>query len=592
MQYPFKGGWDENFYLAQATSLAYDMDYDIANDLFHTPMRVWNENPEQYSTIEFQLRASPDGHIHSQFAIGSSLLSIPAIEIARLIKIKNITHAHVARLSPATCGWLGIWSALLSGLTLYGAYLLARLCGFGKRTSAASAAICFIATPLAFWSLRAPGYSHMASAFASTAFLMSCILYHQKTGIARAGFFGLTGGLMYITRWADSILLIIGMAIWAKWLVEEWRRNRSLPRKSLLEALTGLLAFVSVGLFQWTAWRLNFGSWLTMPQGEGFIHWSRPEWGALLWRHDNAFIPWAPAAWFAIPGLVFWFRKSVWWPSLLLAVLALYFYVAAISGDVEGGWSFGSRRQTSLYPILVLSVASFIQYCRIDRSKVALGFSVLLAFTTGMFLIRLREVGVSNLIKVYTDQNYSFGHFGTASRAILFRSDLLHQFGSSVLAGKESVLISLIILLSMFLALLLIIKLLHSNYGLKNGGTIATTIIASLIIFHFLMICTNGRDDRQVRQEMAELHSAIKNNPEKATTIAKLLSGKTRYELQATVMAANANWLSKDYLNGLEILGSTIQDLGKDTFPNLTAMAIKFQQKAVQAGQIRVSRRQ
>lgn len=543
MVYPWNLNWDETFYAAQASSFAHDFDYDIGNDLFHTRLTVWSEDPENYITAAYQLRQRPDTRIQSTFAVGTSLLWAPAIWMDRLIGWAGRSAsvpAHTPRFAPRTQTILGLWSAFLGGLTVFASYVLARGFRLGKLCSATAAVVCFVLTPMAFWTLRSPGYSHMSSAFAVTLFLVFCRRYARRRGLGTAMAIGVTGGLCYIVRWADAVYLPIALVLLARWVHRDSREGGPGSGPVMAEVLAAGASFFLIASFQWLFWRFNFGEWITVPQGNEFMHWGKPEWSRLLWNSHNAFLPWAPAVLPAAAGLLLWLRREPLWGGLFSITFAAVLYVASVSGDVEGGWSFGSRRLTSLYPILVVGGANFLRIVRLERSRiVAVGVS-LGAWVLGMFLIRLRELDVRDLLAGGRELGWTFGDRGEAAVRLILRSDLLAGL-KEVTQPAFPLLAALMLTAALWAAWQGALALGAQAVQYRKAMRVALgLLLAGCLALHALALATRGRDDRWKRQTLTNLREAIEEGDRRRVyKLAEFLQGDPRYELQAAVLSAD-----------------------------------------------------
>jgi hypothetical protein len=566
MRYPFEAGWDETFYLAQASSFAYDLDYDAANDLFHTKLVAWVDDRARYSTVDFQMRLSEEARLLSQFAVGCSLVWVPGIWLGNLLGLGGESgFTHTSRLGPGVAGFLGYWSAFLAGLTVFGAYALARSFRLGARASAAAAAICLVATPLAFWSFRAPGYSHLADTFAVTLFLLACRRYGRRRGATAAAAVGLAGGLAYIARWSSVVFLVVGLGVWLRWLLRELRSGARLPRRSPIEAAAGFAACIAVALFQWCYWKFNYGRWITIPQGADFMHWDDPRWGHLFYSTYNSFLPWAPAVLMAIPGLVFWARGRRFWGGLFVLALGLNLWIAAVSGDVQGGWSFGQRRLTSLYPILTVGMAHALRLMRVDRRRWTCALSVAVAFAAGLFLIRLRETGVNDLLVSWRESEGFFGDNGPAAIGLMLRSDLMDGLNRGLedprpLAAGFGL---LALLVAVWIGAARLIRLGLRRPRLRLAAVWAPFVLA--VVAHAVAIPTDGRDDPESRAILVELVRATRDRDlERSARILQSLRGRPKFELQGSILLVDAASRSRRFDLAVAALAPVSRDSAPD----------------------------
>jgi hypothetical protein len=585
MTYPFRVNWDETFYLAQATSIAFDLDYDIANDLFSTNLPAWSPKGEHPASIAFQLHHGLDGRIQSHFPIGSALVWMPAMIVIRLAGPESgaATYAQ-AKIVPRFDGrsrlWLSLWSALLGAVTVWGGHILVRRLGFTRRAAAVAATVAFVLTPLAFWTFRSPGHSHLASAVAVTGLGLAAVAYHRRPSVTGATWIGLTGGLVYVVRWADACYLVLGLAAWIGVAWREWRSSRTALRRAGIHAVTGLAGFSALALFQWTFWKLSLGHWLTVPQGENFVHWGAPLWAILLWRSDNAFVQWTPAAWIAVPGLLLWVRRrpAVALVAVLSGVSAVY--LAAVAADPQGGWSFGSRRLTSLYPVVAAGVAEFVRVTHLERSRWLCFAVVLLSVFSGIFMIRLRETGITDLVAGLHDQGLWLGGRTGEALELTIRSDLLQAVREAWDSERAMMLAAAVL----FSELVLITAFVWVARWMRKGRRLAALfiliILGGLLALHLVMIGTNGRDDTGARSKLVHMRDAARSADwSRARALHADLLDTPRFLLQASLMAANEATRQGRFDLASEILAVALERVAPGSFPTLERAANEFQHR-------------
>jgi hypothetical protein len=95
---------------------------------------------------------------------------------------------------------------------------------------------------------------------------------------------------------------------------------------------------------QMLAWRTIYGQFIVMPQGGGFMQWTKPALVSVLFSLNHGLFSWTPAVLLAVIGLGFLARRdgSVGW--LVLVVVALSIYINASVSDWWAGEAFGARR--------------------------------------------------------------------------------------------------------------------------------------------------------------------------------------------------------------------------------------------------------
>jgi hypothetical protein len=105
-------------------------------------------------------------------------------------------------------------------------------------------------------------------------------------------------------------------------------------------------------------------------------NWAHPYVQELLYSSRNGFFAWTPAATLGVLGLILLARREPRLALSLLFTLAFGTYLLAASYGWYAGWSFGSRRHTEAFPIIVLGLcatAAFLLARPVVLGSLALG---------------------------------------------------------------------------------------------------------------------------------------------------------------------------------------------------------------------------
>jgi hypothetical protein len=180
---------------------------------------------------------------------------------------------------------------------------------------------------------------------------------------------GTTAGLTVLTRWQNIIFpaLIAARLLFDVVLLLLGRFSSLSPKLSLWDnrPTRALLLFVVGSLLtflpQLIIWRMQFGTLIAVPQGEGFLNWSRPDALTVLFSPHHGLYSWTPMVFLAtIPGLYFLVRKRRGLGMYFISAFIFQIYINSIVFDVGAGGSFGARRFVGLTIIYVLGLAAFI----------------------------------------------------------------------------------------------------------------------------------------------------------------------------------------------------------------------------------------
>jgi len=274
------------------------------------------------------------GQLGNFFPVGSAVLSAPAY----LIVLAMHPSGEPQYGSPFVEAF-SLASLLYGLLGLAICYRLATSVGLNARSALIGVVGAAFATPLAYYMLTDPSYSHTFSVFCVSAFL-----YMWWTGPPHTyrGWFGLgvLGGLMAMTRFQDGALVAI--------VLIDFRRLRW-PALMLLPGL--LIGFAP----QLAVDQVQFGTWLPQRfQSQALNPLNAHYFDALFSSHEGLFI-WTPAAVLAAAGF-FFIRDR----RLKIACLLAFVIEVLIIGSApdNGGVAFGPRRFLDLIPFAVAGIAS------------------------------------------------------------------------------------------------------------------------------------------------------------------------------------------------------------------------------------------
>jgi hypothetical protein len=430
---------DAGSYFVYLRSLAFDRDVDFANDwtlLGHPPASG---------------RRTVTGKVHNAQTIGPALLWAPFYAAAHLYVRASLALG------------LGSWPAdgasepyrracALGTVTavVLAAFPLARALAarFTPALAAVAVAAAFLTSPVVYYVFVAPGMAH-GLAFALAAVLLA-LLDRLRGGAWPGGWWrvGACFGLLVLVRTQAAVLGLLVLPF----AVRAWRR-REVSGKTLAGA--GILAG-TVFVPQMLAWKALYGSYLTVPQGAGYLDWSSPHLLEVLFSANHGLFSWSPALALGLLGLVLHLRRDRGAAAGSLLVLAALAWTngAVADWDWEGGDAFGARRFDVAVPFFALGFAALAAWLRELASRrpmllpavVLLPFALwnlglLAAFRTGRYpdaapLDRVARDQARLLRRVATGAlGALFGQRGRAAAYELFAGEYL--FGAP---GRDGVL--------------------------------------------------------------------------------------------------------------------------------------------------------
>ena len=289
------------------------------------------------------------------YGVGSSILWSPWILWAHgVISVLNLNGYH---LDASGYSWPYEW-AISFGSAFYATlalWLLFRK--FRSMTSEMSAfwavLIIWLASPLFFYMYVHPSMSHANSFFLSTLFLLQVFTRRKSAG--RWFLFGLTCGLLTVTRFQDGILLV-GLLISEFW--DFCRTEESKLRwiaKSIGFYLCWLIGFIVVISLQLLAWQKLQGSWTSGPRAymmQGTLDLLHPRHLTdVLFSSRHGLLYWHPALVLGFAGLLIagrYLKEKL----LCLICFAVILWVTGSWSIWWAGASFGQRMFISSFPFL------------------------------------------------------------------------------------------------------------------------------------------------------------------------------------------------------------------------------------------------
>ncbi len=366
---------DALFYYAYVPSLLIDHDVDLTNDL----ETLRGDAPQP---LKWQRTAT--GKASSPFAVGSALVAMPLVALGIALDAALGARAD-------GYGWCAQAGMCLAGIVYsgLGAVLLVRLVRrwFDAPIALVATLATILATPLVYYTLVSPTYAHAGSFFFVTAFLSAWLGARERLAGHPALLVGLTAGAMTLVRWQD----VLFVAVPALELLTRFARRGATPRERLrvvrFAALAGLTAVLAFTPQMWV-WHEIYGKWLTVPQGDTWVRWTRPDVVAALVSLDaGGLFTWTPLTLVGVLGLASFRRRDPVLAAGLAVAFALQLYV---EGTVHHGLgsAYGSRRLVGATAIFAIGFAAVLDgLAARRRHALALGLAAVLVAWNGLLLL-------------------------------------------------------------------------------------------------------------------------------------------------------------------------------------------------------------
>jgi hypothetical protein len=360
---------DEIQYFAYTHSLFFDRDLDFGNEYMH----FYASNPEKFGAIytDLYLKRETLTQLPINVApIGTGLFWLPAYAVAHLsVSVADGLGANIPAdgYSQPYITAICLTSYLLGCAGLLLCYLMSRRL-FGRRVSAVGVVVIWLATPVVFYTVVAPPWSHATSLFTVTLFLWYWLRTRRESGREWREWLllGVFAGLMMLVREQDALFLVVpGLEVVVR-LVSQWRKSRLADLSALVRPITGLLLMgvtaAIVFIPQLIAYRVITGQFGPSKVVASKFTWTSPNALNVLFSPEHGLIPWTPIIAVALVGLTFLWRRD----RLLTAALALAFFVQVyVAGSFltwQSAGSFGQRRFINSTTILVLGLVAVLSW--------------------------------------------------------------------------------------------------------------------------------------------------------------------------------------------------------------------------------------
>lgn len=390
---------DEIEYFSYTRSLFFDGDLDFSNEYLHW----YNLDKSKFKAIytDLYLKREPLTNLPINVApIGTGLLWLPSFALAHVYTLVASTLGSKVAADGYSDPYIfavSYTSYLFGCIGLLLCYSLSRKL-FGRGLSALAVATMWLATPLVFYTVVAPPWSHATSLLTVTLFLWYWVRTRRDEGRSwrQWALLGALGGLAMLVREQDALFLVVPAVEVAGRLIALWRANglRLWWRESVLRPVTGLalmgLAAAVVFIPQLITYRVITGRFAPSKVVAGKFNLSAPNALNVLFSPEHGLIPWTPIVLVALAGLaLLWRRDRIMTAAFTLALL-LQVYIAGSFLTWQSAGSFGQRRfinSTAIFVIGFAAVLSWLLAKGLPRWVLA-GFAALFVLWNGGLLMQ------------------------------------------------------------------------------------------------------------------------------------------------------------------------------------------------------------
>jgi hypothetical protein len=124
--------------------------------------------------------------------------------------------------------------------------------------------------------------------------------------------------------------------------------------------VTAATACVALGSIQLAVWHYLYGTFFTVPQGDGFLDFRHPQWLEVLFSLRHGLLVWHPMYLFCILGLALPAR-DLRFRVLALSCIMLQIYINSCTADWWAGNAFGNRRFIDVLPLFAVGGAAWLR---------------------------------------------------------------------------------------------------------------------------------------------------------------------------------------------------------------------------------------
>jgi len=379
---------DGSNYFSYLRSMVFDQDLDFHNEFTRFNEAFW---------MTYKPKATVTGHLTNVFSVGPAILWLPFYLAAHLFVLTANLLGVYFEIDGFSAPYI---LAINLGSLFYGfagMCLIYMMCKkyYDRTISLIATGTVWLATFMLYYTLYEPYMSHAASFFTSTLFVyfwdstrFSQTLQMRST--RQWILLGLAAGLMMMVRWQNALLMVLP-AMESLILYLLLLRSKSRPKAISLLAGNFLFLFFTLAAFfpQMAAWKIIYGSFLTIPQGTSFLRWDSPFILELLFSSRHGLYAWSPVVYLSTIGWLAFFKREKFLALTGLLTFLLMTYMNSIVSDWWAGWGFGMRRYDGLIFLFALGLAAFLHVIRkhSPKSSVVAALCIFIFFTGFNFFL-------------------------------------------------------------------------------------------------------------------------------------------------------------------------------------------------------------
>ena len=331
-----------------------------------------------------------NGKHYNKYFPGIALLQVPFFALACVVSW--IAGAPVDGYSGIfmACYYIGSLFYMLAGLLLFAKCLRALFPEQYNRVRWIVPVV-YIASPLLFYTVITPGFSHLYSFFLFGLFTLQILKFRSGEWTGKTVLFtGIILGMIVLVRPTNiTVVLMIPFLLGTKAITLAF--FRALFQNRLSQLLKGAAGFLLVFSLLFCSWKWQTGSWIVWSySGEGF-NFLHPQLVACLFSFRTGLFLHAPALLLSLAGIVLLFRENSFRAGYWLLYFALNVWIISSWWCWDYESPFGNRPYSEHMFFLLLPLAFLLQ-SRLRKLSIFLFSGVVLLgiirfgeITTGYF---------------------------------------------------------------------------------------------------------------------------------------------------------------------------------------------------------------
>ncbi|MEO8358576.1 MAG: hypothetical protein ABI672_00990 [Vicinamibacteria bacterium] len=405
----FSTGADSLNYFAYTSSLLSDGDLDFSN---------------QWARLSFIApRLTPTGLVPNEMSVGPGLIWMPAVAATHLWLLVTGGATDPLRLGPP---YYAAAAATTLALLLFGVFALGRALAhaWGKGSATLAVLGVTLASPILYYATLQPLMSH-ALTFGAAALVVALTLRAERENTTwRWAASGAALGLAALFR-AQAIILVL-------FVLAGLFRARASFRHAAIAAASAAILFVP----QFLAWKVLYGAFLTVPQGDGFIDWRGRHAFDVLFSADRGLFNWHPVLVLGLLGLCFALKRFGSYVVASFLILAFTTFLNGSVRDWNASAAFGGRRFDLVLPLLGLGLGALVNRMVLllwARPLIVPATALALATLWNVSLIDLRQgtsgraLPLDDLARLQANQarrvaDATIGRAGVYPRSLVYRA--------------------------------------------------------------------------------------------------------------------------------------------------------------------------